>query len=215
MYFYKYVIVDTSGYYPFLAYVDNQKVLEHWSLPVGPDLGIVLEFLFKSNDLCFQGVAVALGPGNFSATRIGISFAQGLAMAKNVPLLGYSSLEGYLLSKDEKKALMLPLGKRGGVLTLSSEISEDGFSQKRRGVGPGTLLSYPEASEYCVAHKYYHVISPNPQLFASSFSNKIVLQEVAPSIEQIRRHVISQLMVVELEYNNQISPDYRSYSCLF
>ncbi|ACZ33004.1 glycoprotease family protein [Chlamydia pneumoniae LPCoLN] len=213
MYFYKYVIIDTSGYYPFLAYVDNQQVLEHWSLPVGPDLGIVLEFLFKSKNLSFQGVAVALGPGNFSATRIGISFAQGLAMAKNVPLLGYSSLEGYLLSKDEKKALMLPLGKRGGVLTLSSEIPEEGLNEKRRGVGPGALLSYEEASDYCVAHGYYHVISPNPQLFASSFSDKITVEEVAPSVEQIRRHVISQFMFVE--YDKQLSPDYRSYSCIF
>ncbi|SPN73209.1 universal bacterial protein YeaZ,Glycoprotease family [Chlamydia serpentis] len=213
MYFYNYVIIDTSGYHPFLAYVDNKRVIEQWSLPIGPDLGIVLEFLFKNNNLSFQGVAVALGPGNFSATRVGISFARGLAMGQNVPLLGYSSLEGYLLSKNQKKALMLPLGKRGGVLTLSSEISEDGFIQQKRGVGPGTLLSYLEASEYCVAHGYYHVVSPNPQLFASNFSDKITLEQVAPSVEQIRRYVISQLMVVK--YSPEMSPDYRSYSCLF
>ncbi|ANH78201.1 TsaB protein [Candidatus Chlamydia sanziniae] len=196
-----------------MACIDSHAVLQYWSLPLGPDLGPVLEFLFQNHALPFQGIAVALGPGNFSATRIGLSFAQGLAMAHKVPLLGYSSLEGYLSPGDQGKALMLPLGKRGGVLTLSSDLSEDGFVQKKKGVGPGTLLSYSEASEHCLVHGYYHVISPNPQLFIKSFSKKISIEKVSPSIEKIRQYIISQY--IYLECNKQLLPDYRSYSCFF
>ncbi|BAE81454.1 o-sialoglycoprotein endopeptidase [Chlamydia felis Fe/C-56] len=213
MHFHRYVIIDTSGYQPFLAYVDHQKVLKHWQLPVGPDQGVVLEFIFKNSFLCFQGIGVAAGPGNFSATRVGLSFAQGLALSKKVPMIGYSSLEGYLTPKDEGKALMLPLGKKGGVLTLSSDLSEDGFICEKNGVGPGILLPYGEASEYCLANNYYHVISPNPQLFIDSFSKKIRIEKVAPSINCIRRHVVSQLM--PLECGRQLTPDYRSCSCFF
>ncbi|KZN26842.1 tRNA threonylcarbamoyladenosine biosynthesis protein TsaB [Chlamydia pecorum] len=209
----RYLIIDTSGYHPFLAYVDSQKVLQYWDLPVGSDVGPVLEFLCKNQNFSFQGIAVAVGPGNFSATRIGLSFAQGLAMASNMPLLGYSSLEGYLTPEDKGKALMLPLGKRGGVLTLSEEISDHNFMLKKtQGVGPGHLLSYAEASEYCLAHGYYHVISPKPQLFIEHFSEKILVEETGPSIDRVHRSLIPQLL---LDCNEALVPDYRSCSCFF
>ncbi|WP_139414240.1 tRNA threonylcarbamoyladenosine biosynthesis protein TsaB [Chlamydia abortus] len=213
MYFHRYVIIDTSGYQPFLAYVDHQKVLKQWDLPAGPDQGLVLEFIFKNGSLSFQGIGVAVGPGNFSATRVGLSFAQGLALSRKVPMIGYSSLEGYLTPKDKGKALMLPLGKKGGVLTLSSDLSEDGFIHEKNGVGPGILLPYGEASKYCLANNCYHVISPNPELFIESFSNRIRIEKAAPSVDHIRRNVVSQLMI--LECSQQLTPDYRSCSCFF
>lgn len=40
-----------------------------------------------------EGIAVALGPGGFSALRVGISAAKGLALPWNTPLVGISTLE--------------------------------------------------------------------------------------------------------------------------
>lgn len=40
-----------------------------------------------------DGIAVALGPGGFSALRVGMSVAKGLAMAAKIPLLGVGTLE--------------------------------------------------------------------------------------------------------------------------
>jgi len=40
-----------------------------------------------------QGIAVALGPGGFSALRVGISAAKGLALTKSTPLVGVGTLE--------------------------------------------------------------------------------------------------------------------------
>ena len=40
-----------------------------------------------------EGIAVALGPGGFSALRVGISTAKGLALPKSTPLVGVGTLE--------------------------------------------------------------------------------------------------------------------------
>lgn len=39
------------------------------------------------------GVAIALGPGRFSALRVGMSVAKGLCIALNIPVTGISTLE--------------------------------------------------------------------------------------------------------------------------
>ena len=40
-----------------------------------------------------EGIAVALGPGGFSALRVGISVAKGLALPLDLPLIGVGTLE--------------------------------------------------------------------------------------------------------------------------
>ena len=45
----------------------------------------------RASDL--HGVAVALGPGGFSALRVGMSAAKGFALALNIPIVGVSTLE--------------------------------------------------------------------------------------------------------------------------
>jgi len=40
-----------------------------------------------------QGVGVALGPGSFTALRIGLAFAKGLALSLHIPIIGIPSLD--------------------------------------------------------------------------------------------------------------------------
>lgn len=40
-----------------------------------------------------QGVIVAKGPGSFNGLRVGMSFAKGLALSLNIPIVGISTLE--------------------------------------------------------------------------------------------------------------------------
>jgi tRNA threonylcarbamoyladenosine biosynthesis protein TsaB len=45
---------------------------------------------FEAKDI--ESVSVALGPGSFSGTRVGLSIAKGLAYSLNIPLAGVSTL---------------------------------------------------------------------------------------------------------------------------
>jgi tRNA threonylcarbamoyladenosine biosynthesis protein TsaB len=40
-----------------------------------------------------EGIAIALGPGGFSALRVGLSVAKGLAIATDIPTVGVKTLE--------------------------------------------------------------------------------------------------------------------------
>ena len=47
----------------------------------------------KLNLKDMNGVIVAKGPGSFNGLRVGMSFAKGLALSLNIPLVGISTLE--------------------------------------------------------------------------------------------------------------------------
>ncbi len=63
----------------------------------GKILNSILAQLFSHLDLQARevtGVAVGLGPGSFTGTRVGITLARSLALALNIPVWGLSTLEG-------------------------------------------------------------------------------------------------------------------------
>ena len=92
--------VDTSTRYAGVALRDESRVLSSrcWHSAVNhtaelmpavsqtlASLGLVVKDL--------TGIAVALGPGGFSALRVGISAAKGLAAATGKPLIGVGTLD--------------------------------------------------------------------------------------------------------------------------
>jgi len=57
-----------------------------------PNLICILEQT-KLNLKDVNGVIVAKGPGSFNGLRVGMSFAKGLALSLNIPIVGISTLE--------------------------------------------------------------------------------------------------------------------------
>ncbi len=92
--------IDTSTRYAGVALADEARVLscQVWYSNVNHTMELMPEIAraLKSHDLDvsgLNGVAVALGPGGFSALRVGMSVAKGLAMTGKIPLVGVATLD--------------------------------------------------------------------------------------------------------------------------
>lgn len=92
--------VDTSTRYAGVALADGGRVvscrcwftLSSHTTELMPAVAATLQGQGVSpQDL--DGIAIALGPGGFSALRVGMSVAKGLAMSSKTPLLGVGTLE--------------------------------------------------------------------------------------------------------------------------
>ncbi|MGF1517842.1 MAG: tRNA (adenosine(37)-N6)-threonylcarbamoyltransferase complex dimerization subunit type 1 TsaB [Nodosilinea sp.] len=76
---------------------DSKGEARHQTWPLGRDLstqlhGILLEFIAPYDWTEFSFLAVAVGPGGFTGTRLGVVTARTLAQQLEIPLFGVSSL---------------------------------------------------------------------------------------------------------------------------
>ena len=92
--------IDTSTRYAGVAlWLDGRVVASHcWYSQRNhtAELMPAIQALFERSGACLEemeGIAVALGPGGFSALRVGISAAKGIALPKSTPLAGVGTLE--------------------------------------------------------------------------------------------------------------------------
>ncbi len=92
--------LDTSTRYASVALADEDRVvaLRAWHSAINhtAELMPAVAQLLESRGLTagqLDGVAVALGPGGFSALRVGISAAKGLALVAKKPIIGVGTLE--------------------------------------------------------------------------------------------------------------------------
>ncbi|NJK81014.1 MAG: tRNA (adenosine(37)-N6)-threonylcarbamoyltransferase complex dimerization subunit type 1 TsaB [Chloroflexaceae bacterium] len=60
-----------------------------------------------------QAVAVALGPGSWSGLRVGVSLAQGMALAGNLALIGITTLDALAYQHQRPRVTVYPLIRLG------------------------------------------------------------------------------------------------------
>lgn len=88
-----------------------------------------------------QAVAVGVGPGAFTGVRLGVSLAQGMALALGIPLVPVSTLAAIAQAQDHDGPIAVVMDARMGECYA-------GFYQKRDGIAvalaPERLLA-PEA----------------------------------------------------------------------
>ena len=92
--------IDTSTRYAGVALASEDRVVSCrvWYSSVNHTIELMPEVAqsLRSQGVdvgSLEGVAVALGPGGFSALRVGMSVAKGLAMTGKTPLVGVGTLE--------------------------------------------------------------------------------------------------------------------------
>ena len=94
------LVIDTSTRYAGVALASESRILQaaHWrsrqnhSVELLPTIESLLQRESTSAEE-LTGVAVAIGPGGFSALRVGISVAKGIAWSSALPLVTATTLE--------------------------------------------------------------------------------------------------------------------------
>lgn len=91
------------------------------------ELAPAVEKLLNGHSI--DAIAVAIGPGSFTGVRIGLGFAKGLALARNVPLIGVRTFEitVYGLPFEEREVIAVVQAGRGRVIWARCSASETGW----------------------------------------------------------------------------------------
>ncbi len=87
------LILDTSGDKAYVAIAQNGILITQIVIPDGK---LLSKFLLTSIETILQGytidsIAIGIGPGSFTGTRIGAIVAKTLAFAWKIPLISFSS----------------------------------------------------------------------------------------------------------------------------
>lgn len=115
------LIIETSSERGVIACLENEKILFTKELPSGqnqskylmPELEASLESNgIQLNRLCCIGVGI--GPGSYTGIRVGASVAQALAFSWSIPLIGVSSLDGFVPQYDKRPFAAIMDARIGG-----------------------------------------------------------------------------------------------------
>lgn len=143
--------IDTSSAWCGIACATADAVLgeagweagRNHTLQLAPQLALLFTHLdARPSDL--TAVAVALGPGSWSGLRVGLSFAKGLALARDVPLLGIGTIEALAYQFARPGLAVVPLVRlgRGRLATIGADRQPQVASVEQicRGITGNTLF---------------------------------------------------------------------------
>lgn len=144
--------VDTSTSQMGLALYDGSQVigelLWHSRHYHTVELAPAVADLFARSGLkmnAIQALGVALGPGSFTSLRVGLAFVKGLALARNLPILGIPTLNVVAAAqpvRDMPLAAVLQAG-RGRLALTWYEAGETGWKPR----GPAQVTTADELAE--------------------------------------------------------------------
>ena len=92
--------VDTSTEQIGIALGDGDQIAAEWlwysrqyhTVELAPALEGLLRVAGKSMD-DVEAISVAIGPGSYTALRVGLSLAKGIAVSRGIPIIGIPKLD--------------------------------------------------------------------------------------------------------------------------
>ena len=122
----KILAVETSTFVGSIALIEDDQLLTEHQMEIKATYS---DTLFPLIDRALQGVsisiheidgyAIAIGPGSFTALRIGLTVIKGLALASGKPMVGIPSLDGLAHNLCFSNLLICPVldARKGEVYT--------------------------------------------------------------------------------------------------
>ena len=90
-----------------------------------------------------EGIAFGMGPGSFTGLRVSCGVAQGLAFARNLPLLGVGTLDAMALASDKRRVIVTLDARMGEVYC---GLFDNAILQGVIGVYPPQSVPVPEST---------------------------------------------------------------------
>jgi tRNA threonylcarbamoyladenosine biosynthesis protein TsaB len=113
-----------------------------------------VESLFKAHHVAardLKAVAVAIGPGSFNGVRIGLGFAKGLSLARDVPLIGVRTLDILVNGVSPFNGGLIPViqAGRGRIIWARYKVGQRGWESASAGVVSdwATLKAHAEEND--------------------------------------------------------------------
>ena len=127
-------------------------------------------------------IAVGLGPGSYTGMRVAASAAQALALAAGVPLVGLSSLSGFVPEGDGAFASIVDARSGGAYLFLGERRESEIVRQ-----ADAALVPWPQVLETLGAVR--HLVTPNVDILKGRLpefmETEWVWEERAPDAEHL------------------------------
>lgn len=123
-------------------------------------------------------LAVTVGPGTFTGTRVGLSAMRGLALALNLPLVGIGSLQAMALASDAPRPRLVAIDARRDSFYCQA------FSVEGRILSPPQALGLSDAAALIGGQQQVTVIGTGKSALAALDAR--FLPDVAPDVPQAR-----------------------------
>lgn len=127
------LLIETSTERGCIALMRGTEVIYHKELPFGltnsQHLLPEIDLAFKASAITPQDlefVTAGIGPGSYTGIRVGVMTAKALAYALKIPLVGISTLEGFVPAQVGLYCAIID-AKIGGVYLLKGEKTQQGI----------------------------------------------------------------------------------------
>lgn len=190
----RFLLIETCTERGCIAYGNQNEILFARELPCGPGQSHSLMPYLAEKLRSFgfppplDAIGVGIGPGSYTGIRLGVSVAQALAYSWKIPLIGISSLEGFVPSDPSHQYIAILDARIGGVYFQKGGKNLAGISYK----SVPQVASLEEIGLYL--QDVTHLVTP----FAKSLQAKLkvcypdnhwIWEERPPSIEALMQSV--------------------------
>jgi tRNA threonylcarbamoyladenosine biosynthesis protein TsaB len=132
----RFLLIETCTERGVIAYGNQNEILFTRELPFGPSQSkYLMPYLTEAlHSFGFppslDAIGVGIGPGSYTGIRLGVSVAQALAYSWKIPLVGVSSLEGFVPSVSCRQYAAILDARIGGAYFQKGRIDEEGVLHK-------------------------------------------------------------------------------------
>ncbi len=153
--------IDTAASRTSVVVIENGKVIfnefRDGAMSHGPALPELVQAAIKNREI--SEVLVGMGPGPYTGLRVGITFAQSFAWARNIPVRGFCSLDAIAAQVSEPDFIVAIDARR-------KEVYWARYTNGVRVEGPAVDLPAVVAAR---GIKVFDSLYPDPKYFVELF----------------------------------------------